>query len=102
METVGQDNAGFNTKYAVGAPAIAEWGAAKGFDAVVWTALKPKFRGAAGQVPKDAGDVLDYLRGLDGETAARAREYVCRAPAEVRTPFRAVIEAELGWANGPP
>ncbi len=40
---------------------------------------------------------MDYLRELDDETAAKAREYICRAPAEVRTPYRQVIEAELGW-----
>ena len=85
-------------RYAVGAAAIAEWGAANGFDAVVWSALRPKFRGVMDLVPSNAGAVLDYLRELDSETAARAREYVRKAPAEVRTPFRAAIEAELGWA----
>ncbi|HEY8878538.1 MAG TPA: hypothetical protein VIN03_13310 [Roseateles sp.] len=84
-------------KYPVGAAAIAEWGAASGFDAVVWTALRPKFRGRFEHVPENADDVLSYLRELDAETAARAREYVSRAPPELRTPYRAVIEAELGW-----
>ena len=84
-------------KYPVGAAAIAEWGAFHGFDAVVWTALRPKFRGVFGQIPQDADDVLRYLRGLDEETSARAREYVTNASAELRTPYRAVIEAELGW-----
>jgi len=41
--------------------------------------------------------VIRYLRDLDEETSARAREYFCNAPAEVRTPYRAAIEAELGW-----
>lgn len=84
-------------KYPVGARTVAEWGAANGFDAVVWTALRPKFRGVFGQVPQGADDVLAYLRELDEETAARAREYVCKASAELRTPYREVIEAELGW-----
>lgn len=84
-------------KYPVGATAIAEWAAAGGFDAVVWTALRPKFRGVFEQVPENADDVLSYLRELDEETMARAREYVSKAPPELRTPYRAVIEAELGW-----
>ena len=84
-------------KYPVGAAAIAAWAGASGFDAVAWTALRPKFRGVFGQVPRDAEDVLAYLRELDEETLARAREYVCRAPAEVRTPYRAAIENGLGW-----
>ncbi|MGM9485037.1 hypothetical protein ACS5PN_27860 [Roseateles sp. NT4] len=41
--------------------------------------------------------MIDYLRELDEETSARAREYVCNAPAELRTPYRAAIEAALGW-----
>lgn len=84
-------------KYPVGAETIAAWGAGSGFDAVVWTALRPKFRGVFGLVPEGAEDVLSYLRELDDETSARAREYVCNAPEEVRTPYRAIIEAELGW-----
>lgn len=84
-------------RYPVGAAAIAAWGQDNGFDAVVWTALRPKFRNVYGQVAKDADDVLDYLRGLDDETSARAREYVTKAPAEVRTPYRVAIEEALGW-----
>jgi len=84
-------------KYSVGAPAIAEWAAASGFDAVVWTALRPKFQGVIDQVPADAEAVLAYLRELDGETLARAREYVCTAPADVRTSYRIAMEKELGW-----
>jgi hypothetical protein len=84
-------------KYAVGAAAIAEWSAASGFDAVVWTALRPRFRGVIDQVPEDADAVIRYLSELDEETSARAREYVCNAPAELRTPYRAAIEAALGW-----
>lgn len=84
-------------KNTVGAEAIAAWGQVNGFDAVVWTALKPKFAGVIGQAPADAEAVLAYLRELDLDTLQRAREYIVRAPAEVRTPFRAAIEAGLGW-----
>jgi len=82
----------------VGAGAIASWASATGLDAVVWTALPPKFDGINGAVPKDAATVLAYLKGLEGEPLERAREYVTRAPTEVRTPFRSAIEEGLGWA----
>jgi hypothetical protein len=88
---------GLAPKYPVGAAVIAAWGASSGFDAVVWTALRPKFRGVFGLVLEDAEAVVRYLRELDEQTSALAREYICNAPAEVRTPYRAVIEAELGW-----
>lgn len=84
-------------KYAVGAETVAQWGAASGYDAVIWTALRPKFRGVFGLVPENADDVVRYLRELDEEASCRARDYVCNAPPEVRTPYRAVIEAEFGW-----
>lgn len=84
-------------KHAVGAEAIAAWAEAQGVDAVVWTALKPKFLGVFGQSPENAEAVLAYLRQLDGETAEKAREYVTRASADLRTAYRAAIEAELGW-----
>jgi len=84
-------------KNTTGAEAIAAWAKGLGVDAVVWSALKPKFLGVFGQVPENAEAVLAYLRGLEGDTLDKAREYVTRAPADVRTPFRAAIEAELGW-----
>lgn len=88
-------------KYSVGTDAIAEWAQTNEYDAVVWTALRPKFRGSFDEAPKDAEDVLDYLRGLSDETSARASEYVRKAPPEVRTAYRAVIESALGWLPTP-
>jgi len=88
---------GATPKHDVGAAVIADWAKSTGLDAVVWTALPPKFDGVNGAVPKDAETALAYLSKLDGETLERAREYVVRAPSEVRTPFRTAIEAVLGW-----
>jgi hypothetical protein len=87
-------------KNAIGAAAIAEWAASSGIDAVVWTALKPKFLGVFGQAPDGAESVIRYLRQLDAETLDKVRDYVSRAPAELRTSFRAAIEAEFGWEAG--
>jgi hypothetical protein len=77
--------------------AIAKWAAARGIDAVVWTALRPKFNNVDGQAPESAAAAVAYLRQLDGKSQARAREYIERAPAQVRTPFRHAFEQKLGW-----
>lgn len=80
-----------------GAQAIEAWASTRGFQAVVWTALRPKFGGKNGDAPASAQAAVEYLRALGGEAQARAREYVKRAPCQVRTAFRQAIEQELGW-----
>lgn len=84
-------------KYDVGAAEVTAWAKAKGLDAVVWTALPPKFRNKTGGAPASAGVAIEYLRQLGPEAAVAAREYVERAPAQVRTPFRSAFEEQLGW-----
>lgn len=100
-EASGPDSIGLwpgpEPKHEVGAADIAQWAAAQGVDAVVWTALKPRFLGEFGRVPTGPDEALDYLRGLDAETQAKAREYVQRACADQRTTIREAIEQQLGW-----
>lgn len=84
-------------KHDVGAVEVAAWAKAKGLDAVVWTALQPKFGSVTGKAPESAEVAVDYLRRLSSEAAAAAREYVERAPAQVRTAFRDAFEEQLGW-----
>lgn len=84
-------------EYGSGADSIATWATGKGYDAVVWTALKPKFNGVDGDAPKSADVAVAYIKRLDVKSQARAREYVERAPTQVRTPFRLAFEQELGW-----
>jgi hypothetical protein len=104
-EASGPDSIGLwpgpEPKHPVGAASIAQWAATHGVDAVVWSALKPKFLGEFGRVPNDAEEVIAYLRTLDAETQAKAREYVVRASSDVRTPFREAIELEMGWVPEP-
>jgi hypothetical protein len=80
-----------------GADAIAAWAAARDVGAVVWTALKPKFDGVDGKAPPSPEEALGYLRQLDANRAAKAQEYVERAPAQIQTTYREVFEQELGW-----
>lgn len=75
---------------------ISAWAKAKELDAVVWTALPPKFDGIDNRVPS-AEEALNHLAGLSREAAATAEEYVRRTPLAVRTPFRALFEKERGW-----
>jgi hypothetical protein len=72
------------------------WAKTKQVDAVVWTALSPKFEGTDGRVPS-AHDVVSYLRSRTGSVREIAEQYVRRAPKQISTPYRQKIEAELGW-----
>ena len=75
---------------------IGAWALAKELDAVVWTALPPKFGGIDHRTPT-AEEALNHLASLSGEAAAAAEEYVRLTPLAVRTPFRVLFEKELGW-----
>lgn len=74
---------------------VGEWARERGFQGVVWTALKPKFDTA--YITPTADQVVEYLRGLSGEQLRRAEEYICKAPTQIKTPYRQEIERALGW-----
>jgi hypothetical protein len=80
------------------AQSIAIWAEQQGIEAVVWTSLGPRFAGTAGRIPT-AGEAVDYLRGLAGDTRKKAEEHVRRAPQQIRTPYRKRFEQELGWTE---
>ena len=79
---------------------IGNWGEARGFEAVVWTALPTGFKHARGTIPT-IEEILTYLRDLTGETRTRAEEYIRRAPEQTRTAHRELVEQELGWTPTP-
>lgn len=83
--------------HSVGAEAIASWAADRKLDAVVWTALPPKFEGQDGQGPGSADSAVAYLKSLEGEALAKAHEYVERTPAQIQTSYRRAFGAQLGW-----
>ena len=82
-------------RHGTGSAETARWGKERGFDAVIWTALSPKFDGADGTGPKDAEAAAAYLAGLNADQLAGASEYVRRAPEQIRTGFRAALEAAI-------
>jgi hypothetical protein len=80
-------------------PELPQWAEARGLDAVIWTALAPKFEGKDRSPSGD--EVIAYLRGLLGNVRDYARQYVERAPRQIDTGYRRQIEAALGWSCRP-
>jgi hypothetical protein len=67
-------------------------------DGVVWTALGPKKHNGESGLGTDQ-EFIEYLRVLvkNGKAAA-AKEYVEKAPRQIRTPLRSRIAQEFGWS----
>ncbi|HKS12583.1 MAG TPA: hypothetical protein VJS90_06040 [Pseudomonas sp.] len=78
---------------------LCQWALAKGLDALVWTALPPRFEQLESRVPCER-DVLDYLASLQGETRAHAKRYIEQVPRQIQTPYRAAIARTLDWERG--
>jgi len=74
---------------------IGHWAYARGFEGVVWTALKPRF-GNVQRVPT-VEEFINHLRRLEGARREIAEEYVRFAPRQIATPYRTAIEKALGW-----
>ena len=78
---------------------IREWCAARGAAGAVWTDLAPNFEAETGEAFTVARG-LAYLRGLEGESAAAAREYIDGAPAATDTPLRRALRDRPWWRTG--
>lgn len=77
-------------------PELPRWAEERSLDAVIWTALPPKFGDE--ERPLSAEEVIAYLRALLGTVRDYARQYVERAPRQIDTDYRRQIEAALGWS----
>jgi hypothetical protein len=77
---------------------VADWARGRMLDGVVWTALGPKKPNGESGLGTDQ-EFIEYLRVLvkDGKAAA-AKEYVEKAPRQIRTPLRSRIGQEFGWS----
>ena len=75
---------------------IAEWALLHQLDAVIWTALPPRFEDIEGLIPT-VDDAVSYLAGLNADAQAHARNYVRQVPAQIDTSYRREINSRLGW-----
>lgn len=72
---------------------IKTWASGMGIHAVIWTDLPSKF----GLNTLNEANIISYLTNLKDEKRVLAEKYIRNTPAQIRTPFRSVIERELGW-----
>lgn len=77
-------------------PHVKGWADALGVEAVVWTALRPRFEGK--DDPPSVDRVVAYLRALSGTQRDNAKRYIELAPPQIDTEYRRRIESELGWS----
>jgi hypothetical protein len=75
---------------------LAKWAANSCLDAIVWTALPPKFNDKEGLCPSE-DQVVTYLRDLQHNRRKHAESYIRRTPRQIDTRYRRRIEKELGW-----
>lgn len=84
-----------------GVPAtVGQWLTRHAFDAAIWTAIPPKFRGQNGRVPSE-DEALEHLGSLTGKAKRTAEDYVRWIPADIMTPYRAGFGQHLGWTPLP-
>lgn len=91
-----QDGVGIFTSNGSTVGVLAEWASARQLDAVIWTALPPRFEAVEGLIPS-VDDVLEYLKNLTGKTLDHAHSYISRVPIQINTPYRLEINKKLGW-----
>ena len=75
---------------------IGEWAQRMTLDAVVWTALPPRFK-KEDRAPA-AQEVISHLSALSGDTRKRAEEYIRMAPRQIDTDYRRKIESVFHWS----
>jgi hypothetical protein len=76
-------------------PDLPDWANELGLEAVIWTALGPKFE--ENEIAPSMEQVIEYLDGLTETPRAEAERYVRRAPRQIDTDYRRGIEDALGW-----
>jgi len=78
---------------------IERWAHEKSVDAVIWTDLPSNFEERT-RIKFTEQNVVKYLENLQEAEKRRAEEYIRRAPRQIRTKMRRVIEERLGWTYG--
>jgi hypothetical protein len=76
---------------------LPSWAEGRGVEAVIWTALGPKFAGKDEGLSPSVEEVIAYLGALSGSQRDHAKEYIVRTPGQIDTEYRRRIEAALRW-----
>lgn len=80
-------------RHAAACDRIKAWAGERKLDAVIWTALGPRFKDKIHKA-FSVEAAVNYLVGLEGDARTKTFEYIRNAPIEVMTPVRrAAIEA---------
>lgn len=77
-------------------PDLDDWAEGVGAEAVIWTALPPKFENIDYKKP-NIEDAIAHIERLDVTPKRHAEEYVRKTPAQIRTPFRTKFEEYFNW-----
>ena len=78
---------------------ISSWAGTNGYSAAIWAALASNFHETdKANAPFSVEAAIRYLETRDIPTLADALNYIRQAPAEVRTPVRAAVNAR--WPEG--
>lgn len=77
---------------------IRNWARTNNLDAVVWTGLPSNFEKELGKKFIE-NNAIEYLKGLQDVPKQKAKEYIQKAPSQIRTRVRDKIEQELGWKH---
>ena len=75
---------------------VRDWCEATGARGAVWTDLDGNFERATG-APFTIARGIAYLKTLEGDGLAAAREYIDGAPVQTDTPLRRALNADPWW-----
>jgi len=78
-------------------PDLSQWADDQSLDAVIWTALEPKFNEEYRS--PTINEVISYLRDLPKRIQLKAKEYIEKTPHQIDTYYRRQIETILGWSR---
>ncbi|MFJ4453224.1 hypothetical protein ACIP1G_04935 [Pseudomonas sp. NPDC089392] len=76
--------------------ALNSWALTHRLDALVWTALPPRYQNIENRIPM-APEAAEYLMSLDETTQAHARDYLNKVPGQIYTAYRQFCAERLGW-----
>jgi len=80
------------------AGSLRKWAQDRGFASVVWTDLPSNFN-EDGRGLFSVERAAEHLRKLTGDGPGKAKEYISRAPENIRTPLRAYLEQADWWGS---